>query len=55
MQQVKLPPISHFLQRAAGVADGAKQPGDEVAGTVSLKHVYEIAEVRMAVATLLPP
>eukprot|EP00892_Ulva_mutabilis_P009504 jgi/Ulvmu1/6926/UM032_0004.1 len=44
--KVKLPPISHFLQRAAGVPDGAAKPGDQIVGTVSLKHIYEIARVK---------
>jgi hypothetical protein len=45
MQSIRLPPVSYFLLEAAGVKDGAKQPGEEVVGTVSLKHIYEIARV----------
>lgn len=43
---IKLPPVSHFLLAAAGIPDGARKPGDEFAGSVSLKHVYEIAKVK---------
>lgn len=45
MQELKMPPASHFLLAAAGIKDGANQPGDEWVGSVSLKHIYEIAKV----------
>nr|XP_038964240.1 39S ribosomal protein L11, mitochondrial isoform X1 [Rattus norvegicus] len=40
------PTISYFLKAAAGIEKGARQTGKEVAGLVSLKHVYEIARVK---------
>ena len=40
------PPASYFLKAAAGIEKGASKPGHEVAGTVSVKHVYEIAQVK---------
>ncbi len=40
------PPTSYFLKAAAGIGKGAAQPGHEVAGEVSLKHIYEIALVK---------
>ncbi len=40
------PPISYFLKAAAGIEKGASKPGHEVAGTVSVKHIYEIALVK---------
>ncbi|KAJ2194782.1 mitochondrial 54S ribosomal protein YmL19, partial [Coemansia sp. RSA 530] len=43
---VKSPPTSWLLKRAAGVAKGAAQPGKEVAGTVSLKHIYAISQMK---------
>lgn len=46
VQRIRLPPVSFFLLEAAGAKDGANKPGDETIGTVSLKHVYEIARVR---------
>ncbi|KAJ2723007.1 mitochondrial 54S ribosomal protein YmL19, partial [Coemansia sp. Cherry 401B] len=43
---IKTPPTSWLLKRAAGVAKGAAQPGREVAGTVSMKHIYAIAQIK---------
>lgn len=40
------PTISYFLKAAAGIEKGARQTGKEVAGLVSLKHIYEIASVK---------
>lgn len=40
------PPTAYFLKAAAGIEKGASKPGHEVAGTVSVKHVYEIAQVK---------
>ena len=42
----KTPPTSHFLKKAAGIEKGTGKPGHSVAGTVSLKHVYEIAKIK---------
>ncbi|KAJ1954185.1 mitochondrial 54S ribosomal protein YmL19 [Dipsacomyces acuminosporus] len=43
---VKSPPTSWLLKRAAGVAKGAAQPGKQVVGTVSLKHIYAIGQIK---------
>lgn len=40
------PTVSYFLKAAAGIEKGARRPGQEVAGLVTLKHVYEIALVK---------
>lgn len=40
------PPTSYFLKAAAGIEKGAAQPGHETAGSVSAKHIYEIALVK---------
>ncbi|XP_048663635.1 39S ribosomal protein L11, mitochondrial isoform X1 [Marmota marmota marmota] len=40
------PTVSYFLKAAAGIEKGARQTGKEVAGLVSLKHIYEIARVK---------
>ncbi|XP_048952827.1 39S ribosomal protein L11, mitochondrial isoform X1 [Canis lupus dingo] len=40
------PTVSYFLKAAAGIEKGARQTGKEVAGLVTLKHVYEIAQVK---------
>eukprot|EP00042_Codosiga_hollandica_P020953 m.70367 g.70367 ORF g.70367 m.70367 type:complete len:149 (-) comp50131_c0_seq1:1037-1483(-) len=43
---VSSPPSSYFLKQAAGLHKAADRPGHEVAGTVTLKHIYEIALVK---------
>lgn len=43
---VKTPPATYFIKKAAGISKGANRPGHEFAGTVSLKHLYEIALVK---------
>ncbi|XP_029297342.1 large ribosomal subunit protein uL11m [Cottoperca gobio] len=40
------PTVSYFLKQAAGIAKGAGQTGHEVAGMVSVRAVYEIAQVK---------
>ncbi|KAF6104843.1 mitochondrial ribosomal protein L11 [Phyllostomus discolor] len=40
------PTVSYFLKAAAGIEKGARETGKEVAGLVTLKHVYEIARVK---------
>ena len=42
----KTPPTSYFLKKAAGIEKGTGKPGHEVVGTVSLKHIYEIAKIK---------
>ncbi|PCH41435.1 mitochondrial ribosomal protein L11 [Wolfiporia cocos MD-104 SS10] len=42
----KTPPTAYFLKKAAGVEKGTGRPGHEIVGTVSLKHVYEIAKIK---------
>ncbi|XP_044536787.1 39S ribosomal protein L11, mitochondrial isoform X2 [Gracilinanus agilis] len=44
--QISQPTVSYFLKAAAGIEKGARQTGHEVAGLISLKHVYEIAQVK---------
>jgi large subunit ribosomal protein L11 len=45
--EIKTPPASYYLKKAAKVASGAKTPSREVVGTVSSKQVREIAEAKM--------
>ncbi|CAK6444712.1 unnamed protein product [Pipistrellus nathusii] len=40
------PTATYFLKAAAGIEKGARQTGKEMAGLLSLKHVYEIACVK---------
>ena len=44
--ETRLPAASYFLLRAAGVEKGAMNPGTEVVGQVTVKHIYHIAKVR---------
>ncbi len=44
---IKTPPASYFLKKAAKVKSGAKTPSRETVGTVTTKQVREIAEAKM--------
>ena len=44
--KIKSPPASYFLKRAAKVEKGSSKPGHETGGTITVKHIYEIAKVR---------
>jgi large subunit ribosomal protein L11 len=46
--EIKTPPASYFLKKAAKVKSGATNPSKDVVGTVSMKQVREIAEAKMA-------
>ena len=45
--EIKTPPATHFLKKAAKLNSGAKTPGREIAGTVTVRQVREIAEAKM--------
>jgi large subunit ribosomal protein L11 len=45
---IRTPPASHFLKKAAKLTSGGKTPGRAVAGSVTAKQVREIAEAKMA-------
>jgi hypothetical protein len=47
VQVVKSPPSSHFIRAAAGIQAGSAQSTGPPVGSISLKHLYEIAKVRM--------
>ncbi|MFQ5437878.1 MAG: 50S ribosomal protein L11 [Paracoccaceae bacterium] len=44
---IKTPPASHLLKKAAKLKSGANNPAREVVGSVTLKQVREIAEIKM--------
>ena len=44
---IKTPPASYYLKKAAGVQSGANTPSRQTVGTVSTKQVREIAEAKM--------
>src|ERR671919_3163650 len=45
--EMKTPPVSHFLKKAANVQSGSKTPGRDKAGAVTKAQVREIAEKKM--------
>jgi large subunit ribosomal protein L11 len=45
--ELKTPPVSYFLKRAAGLESGSKTPGISSVGQVTKKQVREIAEQKM--------
>ncbi|XP_014679772.1 PREDICTED: 39S ribosomal protein L11, mitochondrial-like, partial [Priapulus caudatus] len=46
--EIGTPPTTYFLKCAAGIPKGAMFPAKEIAGKVTLKHVYEIAKIKAA-------
>ena len=46
--EIKTPPASYFLKKAAKVKSGATNPSRDIVGSVTLKQVREIAEAKMA-------
>ncbi len=44
---IKTPPASYFLKKAAKLKSGANNPSRETVGTVTTKQVREIAEAKM--------
>ena len=45
--EMKTPPVSYFLKKAAKLESGSKTPGREPVGQVTKKQVREIAEQKM--------
>ncbi|MBI3436153.1 MAG: 50S ribosomal protein L11 [Proteobacteria bacterium] len=45
--EMRTPPVSHFIKKAAKVDAGSKAPGRDKAGTVTRAQVKEIAEKKM--------
>ena len=46
--EMKTPPASYYIKKAAKLDKGAKAPGSEVVGAVTRKQLEEIAEIKMA-------
>ncbi len=44
---IKTPPASFYLKKAAKLSSAANNPGREIAGSVTAKQVREIAEAKM--------
>jgi len=45
--ELKTPPVSYFIKKAANLESGSKTPGREKAGTVTSAQVREIAQQKM--------
>ncbi len=45
--EMKTPPASYYLKKAARLSSGSKAPGRDVAGSVSMADVRKIAEAKM--------
>ena len=45
--EMKTPPVSYFIKKAAKLESGSKTPGRDRAGTVTKAQVKEIAEKKM--------
>ena len=45
--EIKTPPASYYLKKAAKLQGGSKTPGRATAGSVTAKQVREIAEAKM--------
>ena len=43
-----LPPVSHYLKKAAKIDKGSSTPGRELVGKVTMKDVEKIAKEKMA-------
>ena len=45
--EMRTPPASFFLKKAAQVGGGSKTPGRDVAGSVTMDQVREIAKLKL--------
>ena len=45
--EMRTPPVSYFIKKAAKLESGSKTPGRDVAGSVTKDQVREIAEQKM--------
>jgi len=45
--EMRTPPASYFLKKAAKLESGSKAPGRDVAGSVTMAQVREIAKAKM--------
>lgn len=41
------PPATYFIKQAAGIERGAMYPKQEIAGYITLRHLYEIAKIKL--------
>ncbi len=45
--EIKTPPASYFIKKAAGLPKGGSTPGREIAGSVTMAQCREIAEQKL--------
>src|ERR1051326_4467532 len=45
--EMKTPPVSHFIKKAAKLESGSKTPGRDIAGSITSAQVKEIAQQKM--------
>ncbi|MFD2184084.1 50S ribosomal protein L11 [Rhodoplanes azumiensis] len=45
--EMRTPPVSYFLKKAAGIQSGAKATGRDIVGSITQAQVREIAEKKM--------
>src|SRR3954469_6731572 len=45
--EMRTPPVSHFIKKAAKLESGSKTPGRDVAGSINKSQVKEIAQAKM--------
>lgn len=45
--EIKTPPVSFFIKKAAGIDQGSKTPGREVKGSITMAQVRDIAKAKM--------
>ncbi len=45
--EMRTPPASYYLKKAAKLESGSKAPGRDVAGSVTMAQVHEIAKAKM--------
>ena len=45
--EIKTPPASYYIKKAAKLKSGSQTPGKAVAGSITAKQVREIAEAKM--------
>jgi large subunit ribosomal protein L11 len=45
--EIKTPPASYYIKKAAKLKSGSKTPGKAMAGSITAKQVREIAEAKM--------
>ena len=45
--EMRTPPASHLLKKAAKIGGGSKEPGRASAGTITMAQVREVAKVKM--------